>query len=106
MPAFHTQILAGSRNLTLRTLSDLAGAIGYRLLPEAMPLAKPYSAYLAGRVPGCLWSERGDLAMDYEGVVDAFDSLDGSLRLAACNDAKTESDVTADQVPDSVALAA
>jgi transcriptional regulator with XRE-family HTH domain len=44
-----TQLLNGSRNLTLRTLSDIFVALEFRFLPTAMPIAEPYSAYLHSR---------------------------------------------------------
>jgi transcriptional regulator with XRE-family HTH domain len=44
-----TQLLNGSRNLTLRTLSDIFVALDFRFLPAAMPLAEPYVHYLRAR---------------------------------------------------------
>lgn len=44
-----TQLLSGSRNLTLRTLSDIFVALDFRFLPTAMLLAEPYSSYLRSR---------------------------------------------------------
>ena len=38
--AFVTQCLSGEQNLTLRTLADLFGAIGYKLQLEATPGAQ------------------------------------------------------------------
>jgi transcriptional regulator with XRE-family HTH domain len=44
-----SQLLSGSRNLTLRTLSDIFVALDFRLLPTAMPIAEPYVDYLRSR---------------------------------------------------------
>jgi transcriptional regulator with XRE-family HTH domain len=41
--AYVTQCLAGGQNLTLRTLADLFGAIGYKIQLEAMPGAEEAS---------------------------------------------------------------
>jgi transcriptional regulator with XRE-family HTH domain len=49
-----TQILSGARNLTVRTLCDVVGALGFRVLPRAMPLKDSYTSYLIQRTPGCL----------------------------------------------------
>lgn len=49
-----TQILAGSRNLTLRTLSDIYVALGYRFIPAAKPVTEPYAEYLRTRTAGGL----------------------------------------------------
>lgn len=49
-----TQILSGERNLTVRTLCDVVGALGFRVLPRAMPLNDNYTTYLIHRTPGCL----------------------------------------------------
>ena len=50
-----TQMLSGSRNLTLRTLSDVFTALGYRFLAGSMPLTLSYDQYLHGRRPGGRW---------------------------------------------------
>ncbi len=44
-----SQLLSGSRNLTLRTLSDIFVALDFRFLPTAMPMAEPYTGYLRSR---------------------------------------------------------
>ena len=50
-----TQMLSGSRNLTLRTLSDVFTALVYRFLAGTMPLTLSYDQYLHGRRPGGRW---------------------------------------------------
>jgi transcriptional regulator with XRE-family HTH domain len=52
-----TQLLSGNRNLTVRTLSDVLVALGYRAIPGALPVAIDYSSYLNTRVIGCLRGE-------------------------------------------------
>ena len=44
-----SQLLSGSRNLTLRTLSDIFVALDFRFLPTAMLLTEPYATYLRSR---------------------------------------------------------
>jgi transcriptional regulator with XRE-family HTH domain len=47
-----TQLLAGNRNFTIRTLSDVLVALGSRAIPGSMSLSIEYSKYLATRSNG------------------------------------------------------
>jgi transcriptional regulator with XRE-family HTH domain len=47
-----TQLLAGNRNFTIRTLSDVLVALGSRVRPGSMPLSIDYGKYLSTRSTG------------------------------------------------------
>lgn len=46
---FVTQVLSGSRNMTLRTLADLAYALDARVTVQALPVASLYSQSFVGQ---------------------------------------------------------
>ena len=80
-----SQLLSGSRNMTIHTLSDLCYSLGYKIEINAVPLAKPnpfrfkrdLDEWGFRQTPYCIQSESPKRAVDVPG------NTEGSFSVAA-----------------------
>lgn len=71
---FVSQVLSGRRNMTLRTLSDMVGALGFRVALDATRL-EAARRYRTTSSSGCIFDARRPLRMQHL----ATDETEGSL---------------------------